>query len=110
MNFPPADDNILCEASVLSAGGIPDDIANMVLYLCSDMAGFITGENVCIDGGMTRQMIYHNDYGWSFDRDNEQMLLLKIIYKKHPDGFNSVEVFCYIFVKLVFIVVLLLLL
>ena len=40
------------------------DIANMVLYLCSDMSGFITGENICIDGGMTKQMIYHGDYGW----------------------------------------------
>ena len=43
------------------------DIANMVLYLCSDMAGFITGENICIDGGMTRQMIYHGDCGWSLE-------------------------------------------
>lgn len=47
--------------------GNPPDIANMVLYLCSDMAGFITGENICIDGGMTRQMIYHGDHGWSLD-------------------------------------------
>lgn len=45
--------------------GNPMDIANMVLYLASDKAGFITGENICIDGGMTRQMIYHNDFGWS---------------------------------------------
>ena len=45
--------------------GNPSDIANMVLYLCSDMAGFITGENICIDGGMTRNMIYHGDHGWS---------------------------------------------
>ena len=45
--------------------GNPMDIANMVLYLCSDKAGFITGENICIDGGMTRQMIYHNDFGWT---------------------------------------------
>ena len=45
--------------------GNPLDIANMVLYLCSDMAGFITGENICIDGGMTRQMIYHGDHGWT---------------------------------------------
>ena len=45
--------------------GNPLDIANMVLYLCSDMAGFITGENICIDGGMTRQMIYHGDHGWN---------------------------------------------
>lgn len=44
--------------------GNPMDIANMVLFLCSDMAGFITGENICIDGGMTKQMIYHGDYGW----------------------------------------------
>ena len=45
--------------------GNPLDIANMVLYLCSDKAGFITGENICIDGGMTHQMIYHNDFGWT---------------------------------------------
>ena len=44
--------------------GNPLDIANMVLYLCSDKSGFITGENICIDGGMTRQMIYHGDNGW----------------------------------------------
>ena len=47
--------------------GNPLDIANMVLYLCSDKAGFITGENICIDGGMTRQMIYHNDFGWKLE-------------------------------------------
>ena len=40
------------------------DIANMILFLCSDKAGFITGENICIDGGMTKQMIYHGEYGW----------------------------------------------
>lgn len=49
--------------------GNPPDIANMVLYLCSDMAGFITGENICIDGGMTRQMIYHGDCGWRLDEN-----------------------------------------
>ena len=47
--------------------GNPMDIANMVLFLCSDKAGFITGENICIDGGMTRQMIYHGDHGWSLE-------------------------------------------
>lgn len=50
--------------------GNPLDIANMVLYLCSDKAGFITGENICIDGGMTRQMIYHNDCGWTLQPEN----------------------------------------
>ena len=47
--------------------GNPLDIANMVLYLCSDKAGFITGENICIDGGMTHQMIYHGDNGWKLE-------------------------------------------
>ena len=47
--------------------GNPMDIANMALFLCSDKAGFITGENICIDGGMTRQMIYHGDNGWKLE-------------------------------------------
>jgi NAD(P)-dependent dehydrogenase (short-subunit alcohol dehydrogenase family) len=47
--------------------GNPLDIANMVMFLCSDKAGFITGENICIDGGMTKQMIYHGDYGWRLE-------------------------------------------
>ena len=46
--------------------GKPQDIANMVLFLCSEQAGFITGENICIDGGMTRQMIYSGDFGWEY--------------------------------------------
>ena len=46
--------------------GVPEDIAEMVLFLCSDQASFITGENIRIDGGMTRQMVYHGDSGWSY--------------------------------------------
>lgn len=55
------------DASQQPAGrvGNPMDIANMVLFLCSDKAGFITGENIYIDGGMTRHMIYHGDNGWT---------------------------------------------
>lgn len=52
--------------------GTPLDIASMVLFLCSEKAGFITGENICIDGGMTRQMIYHNDFGWTLQGGNEE--------------------------------------
>ena len=52
--------------------GHPMDIAHMVAYLCSERAGFITGENICIDGGMTRLMIYHGDDGWSFDASNKR--------------------------------------
>ena len=47
--------------------GNPLDIANMVLFLCSDKAGFITGENICIDGGQTKLMIYHADHGWTLE-------------------------------------------
>ena len=47
--------------------GNPMDIANMVMFLCSEKAGFITGENICIDGGMTKQMIYHGDNGWKLE-------------------------------------------
>lgn len=47
--------------------GNPMDIANMILFLASDKASFITGENICIDGGQTRLMIYHNDYGWTYN-------------------------------------------
>ena len=51
--------------------GNPYDISNMVMYLCSDLAGFITGENICIDGGMTKQMIYHGDCGWSLKQEDD---------------------------------------
>lgn len=47
--------------------GTPADIASLILFLCSDEAGFITGENIAVDGGMTRLMIYHNDNGWTYN-------------------------------------------
>lgn len=47
--------------------GNPLDIANMALFLCSEKAGFITGENITIDGGMTKLMIYHGDHGWTME-------------------------------------------
>ena len=49
--------------------GEPSDISGMILFLCSDQAGFITGENICIDGGMTHLMVYHEDGGWTYDPD-----------------------------------------
>ena len=45
--------------------GKPPDIAELILYLCSDKAGFITGGNIIIDGGMSKLMVYHGDNGWS---------------------------------------------
>ncbi|WP_458459558.1 SDR family NAD(P)-dependent oxidoreductase [Pseudobutyrivibrio sp.] len=47
--------------------GRPEDIAEMVKFLCSKKASFITGENICIDGGMTKLMIYHGEHGWSYE-------------------------------------------
>ncbi len=52
--------------------GDPLDIANMILFLASDKAGFINGENICIDGGMTKLMIYHGDHGWTYDSPTKE--------------------------------------
>jgi len=49
--------------------GKSEDIVNIVLFLCSDKSSFITGENITIDGGMTKQMIYNNEYGWKYKKD-----------------------------------------
>ena len=56
------------DASQQPAGrvGDPMDIAALALFLCSEKAGFITGENICVDGGMTRQTVYHGDCGWTY--------------------------------------------
>ncbi len=47
--------------------GDPMDIAHLVLYLCSDKASFIDGENITVDGGMSKLMIYHGDHGWTLE-------------------------------------------
>jgi NAD(P)-dependent dehydrogenase (short-subunit alcohol dehydrogenase family) len=38
--------------------GTPEDVAAMAAFLLSQEAGFITGQNFVVDGGMTRRMIY----------------------------------------------------
>lgn len=38
--------------------GTPEDVASLAAYLASSKAGFITGQNFVVDGGMTRRMIY----------------------------------------------------
>ena len=51
--------------------GNPMDVVNLLLFLISDKASFITGETVVVDGGMTRQMVYHGDHGWTL-QENEK--------------------------------------
>ena len=51
--------------------GTPEDIAQTVLFLCSDKANFITGENITVDGGMSRLMVYHDDWGWKSGAEDE---------------------------------------
>lgn len=46
--------------------GVPEDIAAMVLFLCSDKAGFITGQDFVVDGGMSKNMIFNGDWNWSY--------------------------------------------
>lgn len=38
--------------------GKPEDIANMRLFICREENDFINGDNMTIDGGMTKKMIY----------------------------------------------------
>lgn len=38
--------------------GKPEDIARMCIFLCHEENDFINGENITIDGGMTKKMIY----------------------------------------------------
>jgi len=47
--------------------GNPRDISSLVLFLASEKASFIDGENIAVDGGMTKLMIYHGDHGWKME-------------------------------------------
>lgn len=44
--------------------GEPSDIARVVDFLCDERNSFVNGENITVDGGMSRLMIYHDDCGW----------------------------------------------
>ncbi len=51
--------------------GVPKDIARVVLFLCGEDSGFITGENITVDGGMTKLMVYNDDHGWKYENKAE---------------------------------------
>ncbi len=40
------------EAIPLKRGGTPEDVANLALFLASDMSAYITGQTIHVDGGM----------------------------------------------------------
>ena len=46
--------------------GTPADVVHAVMFLCAPESGFITGQNITVDGGMTKLMTYHNDFGWRY--------------------------------------------
>lgn len=37
----------------------PQDIANVIEFLVSPLAGFVTGQDVCVDGGFTKSILSH---------------------------------------------------
>jgi 3-oxoacyl-[acyl-carrier protein] reductase len=39
----------------LKRGGLPEDVANTVLYLASDLSAYVSGQTICVDGGMVMQ-------------------------------------------------------
>lgn len=47
--------------------GEPADIVHAVMFLCDQRSGFITGQDITVDGGMTKLMIYHGDCGWTYN-------------------------------------------
>lgn len=49
----PGEEARAIERTPLKRLGEPDDIAKVVVFLCSDLASFVTGQNIVVDGGMT---------------------------------------------------------
>jgi NAD(P)-dependent dehydrogenase (short-subunit alcohol dehydrogenase family) len=53
LQFLPAEQERFERTTPLGRLGQPEDIADVVVFLCSDLARFITGQNIVVDGGMT---------------------------------------------------------
>lgn len=48
--------------------GKAEDVAKAVMFLCDENNSFINGENIIIDGGMSKLMIYNNEGNWSYNK------------------------------------------
>ncbi|WP_313119105.1 SDR family oxidoreductase [Proteiniclasticum ruminis] len=48
--------------------GVPEDIVRTVLFLCDERSSFINAENITVDGGMSKRMVYHGDEGWKYNK------------------------------------------
>jgi NAD(P)-dependent dehydrogenase (short-subunit alcohol dehydrogenase family) len=51
--------------------GVPADIVHAVMFLCDEKSSFITGQNLTVDGGMTKLMVYHDDFGWTYQPETD---------------------------------------
>lgn len=51
--------------------GTPADIVHAVMFLCDPKSRFITGQDIVVDGGMTKLMVYHNDCGWTYNPETK---------------------------------------
>ncbi len=49
--------------------GKTEDVVRLALFLCEEKSGFINGEDIRVDGGMSRRMIYHGDEGWNYEKE-----------------------------------------
>jgi NAD(P)-dependent dehydrogenase (short-subunit alcohol dehydrogenase family) len=49
--------------------GKPLDIVSAVMFLCDPKNSFITAQDITIDGGMSKLMVYHDDFGWSYKKN-----------------------------------------
>ena len=66
-NYVPKHSKADMEQHLSGRVGKPEDIAQVVMFLCHEDSGFITGENITVDGGMTKLMIYSGDEGWEYN-------------------------------------------
>ena len=53
MQFLPHEEERFERTTPVGRVGAPEDIADVVVFLCSDLARFITGQNLVVDGGLT---------------------------------------------------------